>query len=195
MRTVVAASRLMCTRHVLYVYTRVRYADLSTCCCFCCCCCCYRFCWDIEEEDARGDISGHTCRVFFLRGGLTNRSAAVSFPQFSRLSSLTSRPHPAAFSDRSYPSQCCRFSTLGPPSRNAPFCRVSSPHLSRLRLVRSPVRVFHLIPVMSFLNFLVATHTPHDISSNFAAERWSACTADCGSDFRPRWRRPRGISK
>jgi len=128
----------------------------------------------------------HTRRVFFLRGGLTNRSAAVSFPQFFRLSFLTSQPHPGTLGP-SYPARS-RFPCA---SRNAPFCRVSSPHLSQLRLVRSPVCEF--IPVISFLNFPVATRTTPTIF--LPISRRNDEVGRFRFRFLTRWRRRRKIAK
>lgn len=58
------------------VYTRVRYADLSTCRPRRCCCS------DIEEEDAMGNVSGHHASSF-LSPRWFNEPIRRSFPSCS----------------------------------------------------------------------------------------------------------------
>lgn len=100
---------------------------------------------DTTLEEAGTILGKSTRRVFFLRDGLTNRSAA-EFPSRRFLETFFLYPDSELLSDRpSYPS------ISHPSSWDAPFCRVSS---TSLLLV--PV---HSIPVISFLNFLVATRT------------------------------------
>jgi len=115
----------------------------------------------IEEVVRRSDI-GEARRVFFLRSGLTNRSAA-EFPSRSFPQTFFLHPNSVLPSDRrpSYPS-------VSQPSPS--WCTLLSRVLG-ISPARSSYLCVHSIPVISFLNFLVTRTTPTTLLFQFRSEK------------------------